>query len=437
MEEDNKNDIELNSEEFQEILAKTPSWVLRFGVSLVLIIIVFFLVGSAIFKYPDVIQASVILTGTVPPARIKAKTTGILMNIYVKNNQIVKSGDYLAVIQNPASVEDVICLKKYMSDYLNNKDSVMELPDKDLKLGVLQTSYSNLYQALFEYKKYKEYKYSINKINMIKEQYKSLSAYSINLKNQKNIVSDQMNLTSKEFLRDSVLYEKGLISLENFEQSKKQSLSGKLELENMNSMLNNVNMQLAQLQESLIDSENTFRETENKYIVGINNLITQLFAEIQSWEINYVLIAPIDGKLTFNNYWSKNQNVITGEEIFNIIPNDNGILLAKAYVPVTRSGKIKVGQRVNIRLENFPDTEFGIVKGVVENISKVPSITAEGSYYYTAEIALPNGLVTSYKKELPYYPEMNGNAEIVTNDLSLLARILLPIRKIFTEGLNL
>ena len=106
-------------------------------------------------------------------------------------------------------------------------------------------------------------------------------------------------------------------------------------------------------------------------------------------------------------------------------------------MPVTRSGKIKIGQRVNIRLENFPDTEFGVIKGKVENISKVPSISSTGEYYYTAEIALPNGLTTSYRKKLPYYPEMSGLAEIVTNDLSLLERIFLPIRKVLTDGFNL
>lgn len=150
--EEKQNDIELNSEEFQEILAKTPPWVLRCGVTLVLGIIVLFLVGSALFRYPDVIQASVTLTGTIPPARIKAKSTGILTDIYVENNQQVKEGDYLAVIQNPANMEDVKYVKEYLNDYLHRvDDSIGELPCKDLKLGDLQSSYSAFYQALFEY----------------------------------------------------------------------------------------------------------------------------------------------------------------------------------------------------------------------------------------------------------------------------------------------
>lgn len=435
--EEKQNDIELNSEEFQEILAKTPSWILRCGVTLVLAIIVLFLIGSALFKYPDVIQASVKLTGTIPPARIKANAAGILTDIYVENNQQVKEGDYLAVIQNPANVEDVKYVKEYLKAYQTRPESMNNLPDKELKLGDLQGSYSAFYQALFEYKKYKEYQYDVQKIATIKEQYHSLEIYSENLRKQRNIIANRTKLIERGYVRDSLLYEDSLISREMFEQAEMESLSGKLELENINSSLTNINVQKSQLKEALLDSENTFRETENNYIVSINNLVTQLLAGIKSWEINYVLIAPVDGKLSFNNYWSKNQNVLAGEEIFNIIPKDNGILLAKAYVPATRYGKVKNGQQVNIRLDNFPDTEFGILKGTVENISKVPSLTAEGGYYYTVEIALPQGLRTSYKKELPYYPEMGGQAEIVTNDLSLLERIFLPVKKVLTEGFNI
>ena len=429
-----QNDIELNSEEFQEILSKTPSWVLRSGITIVLLIVVLFLVGSALFRYPDVIQASAKLTGTMPPARIKAVNGGILTEIYVANNQQVEAGDYLAVIQNPARVEDVRYLKAYLNNYTDGKLLGDSLPRKELKLGALQSSYSACYQAMFEYKKYREYNYPVHKMDAIREQYGALDAYSENLRQQKGIVAYRLELMARGYSRDSLLYRQELVSLESFEQSEMEYLSGKLDLENINSSLSNAEAQKAQLMENYLDAENSFRETENNYLVTINNLVSQLRAEINSWELNFVLVAPVGGRLSFNNYWARNQNVVAGEEIFSIVPADSGVLMAKAYVQATRYGKVRQGQQANIRLENFPDTEFGILEGVVNNISKVPSLTAEGGYYYTVDIALPAGLTTSYKRELPYYPEMSGVAEIVTNDMSLLERIFLPIRKVFAEG---
>lgn len=43
-------------------------------------------------------------------------------------------------------------------------------------------------------------------------------------------MSEQMDLTSKGFVRDSLLYRKGLISLESFEQSRKSFLTGEYPL---------------------------------------------------------------------------------------------------------------------------------------------------------------------------------------------------------------
>ena len=39
---------------------------------------------------------------------------------------------------------------------------------------------------------------------------------------------------------------------------------------------------------------------------------------------------------------------------------------------------MKAGQRVNLRLNNYPDQEFGYVKGKVKSVSPLP--TAEGMY---------------------------------------------------------
>ena len=113
---------------------------------------------------------------------------------------------------------------------------------------------------------------------------------------------------------------------------------------------------------------------------------------------------------------------------------EKGLLMGKALLPAERSGKVKIGQTVNVSFDNFPNNEFGIVKGVIKNISLVPS-EIEKKKIYIVEILLPKGLITSYNKELPYLLEMEGKAEIITDDLSLLERFLLPIKKVLKENL--
>ena len=84
------------------------------------------------------------------------------------------------------------------------------------------------------------------------------------------------------------------------------------------------------------------------------------------------------------------------------------------------SGKVHVGQRVHIRLNNYPDQEFGYVKGQVASISPAP--TEEGMYI--VEITLPDG------KQLPVSRELKGTADIILADKNVLERLLAPLRKV-------
>ena len=94
-----------------------------------------------------------------------------------------------------------------------------------------------------------------------------------------------------------------------------------------------------------------------------------------------------------------------------------------------RSGKVRVGQRVMVRFMNFPDQEFGIVNGIVSSISLVPS-----GDNYVVEVSFQKGLVTDYDKQLPVAREMQAQADIVTEELRLIERLFMPLKKIIKEG---
>jgi HlyD family secretion protein len=89
------------------------------------------------------------------------------------------------------------------------------------------------------------------------------------------------------------------------------------------------------------------------------------------------------------------------------------------------AGKVKVGQQVNIKFLNYPHIDFGMVMGVIKSISLIAS-----DNNYTVEVDLPDGLKTSYGEELPFSHQMQGYAEIITEDIRLLERIFKPIKSI-------
>ena len=72
----NNQDIEIRSEEVQEILSHVPNWMIRWGNTLFFGLIVMLLFISWFVKYPDVISTQVMVTTSFPPEKIYAKSSG-------------------------------------------------------------------------------------------------------------------------------------------------------------------------------------------------------------------------------------------------------------------------------------------------------------------------------------------------------------------------
>lgn len=428
--------IELRSEEFQEVLGSVPSWILRRGITLIAIIMMMILIGSALFKYPDIISTSMTLTGSTPATALIAKTSGKVKEMNITDKQTVKQGEYLAVIENPANTNDIQTLKQFIEQLNQKIDTLRTLPSKDLILGNMQSLYSNFYITLFDYYEFNRLQYYTQKIDFMKEKINQYQNYYQTVIRQKSIITEQLQLNRNQYQRDSILNKRGVISSEELESTRNQYLQGYLSLENMRSTIQNTEMQITQMRESLLDTEYQYQDKKNQLETQLKTCISQLLSEIQAWELNYALISPIDGQITFTNYWVENQNVTVGDIVFTIVPNENKEIIGKAQMPIIRSGKVKTGQKVNIRFSNFPDNEYGVIKGKVKNISMVPVKDAQDMDYYKVEIELPEGLTTTYKIELPYLPEMQAQADIVTEDISLLERFFMPLRKIWTEGMR-
>lgn len=155
-------------------------------------------------------------------------------------------------------------------------------------------------------------------------------------------------------------------------------------------------------------------------------LSNQLKKAIKDWEYRYVLQSNINGKVSFLNYWNTNQTVTQGDLVFTIIPSENSSFIAKLKTPARNSGKIKTGKIVNIKIENYPDTEFGVLKGTVKNISLIP----DNEGLYLIDVKLPQKLITSYNKEIEFKQEMRGTAEIITEDLRLIERFFYQFKDV-------
>lgn len=426
-----EKDIELRSEEVQEVMGHMPSWILRWGITLFFVIILTLLIGSFFFRYPDTITATMTLTSDNPAVQIIARANGRLTSLYIEDKQKVGSGDYLAIIENTAVTEDILQLRNTLIPIVNEPDTALLFfnAERELKLGNAQSLYTNFLRSLYDFKNYKVLNYYPQKINSLRKQIGKYEVYHRNLIGQLQIQQEQYEIGKKQYDRDSILFEEGILAAADLEVTRTQLLQKRTVYEQLKASIDNLQIQIGDLEADILDYELQQAEKEKVLYQNYSVAAEQLLNEINNWELNYVLKASVSGIVSFTQIRYVNQYVTANEIVFNIVPGEKEQLIGKAMLPAQRSGKVKVGQRVIIRFTSYPDQEFGIVKGQVSSISLVPN-----QNNYMIEILLPDGLHTNYKKELPFSPEMEAQADIITDDLRLIERFFMPLKKIFKEG---
>lgn len=422
-------DFQLRSEEVQDILTKVPNWMIRWGTVLIFGIILMLFFMSWFIKYPDVVSAEIIITTNIPPEKLVAKTSGKIQSILVKNKSIVGQNTPLAIIESSARYQDIFKLKTIIEktniNNLNGNFPFVTL--NNLQLGDIESSF-----ALFQ----KDYiangfnsdlkPFQVENNAQVSE-YKQINERLNLLQQQKGITENELLLQKNELNRYESLHTKGVVSTQDFENKKLTYLQAE---KNFKGLLSSI----SQLKSSLIDNSKSTQNTQinsTKESVNLEKSVTQSFYQlkkaIKDWELNYVLKSSIAGEITFLQIWTENQTINSGDNVFTIVPTHLKGFIGKLKAPALNSGKIKTGQKVNIRLANFPSREFGLLNGKVKNISLVPD--KDGNLLI--DVVLPNGLISSYKKQIPFQQEMKGSAEIVTEDLRLIERLLYQFREIF------
>lgn len=420
-------EIELRSEEVQEILTRMPHWMIRWGSVVVLLILLSLFFVSWLVKYPDVITTQIIITTNIPPEKLVAKVPGKIESILVIDKATILKNTPLAVIENSANYKDVFLLKSIADtiDIDKNKFPFEKL--KSAQLGEIESFF-----AVFQKESIAD---DLNaKLQPYQVEGSAQSYEAIQLKERLSLLESQKSNNQSELVlqksdldRYDVLFKKGIIAAQELEKHKLTYLQVE---RNYKSLLSTISTLKSSLNE-LNKNSKTTKINESKENLNLERNVIQSFYQlkkaIKDWELNYVLRSSIDGKVSFLQLWAENQTVNAGDNVFAVIPTNESGYIGKVKAPAQNSGKIKVSQTVNIRLANYPDREFGIIKGTIKAISLTPD--KDGNLLIN--VSLPNGLETSYKKQILFQQEMSGTADIVTEDLRLIERLLYQFRDIF------
>lgn len=424
---------DLRTEEVRDILKRMPHWTIRWGTTVIAIAIVVLLIFSYLYRYPDVISSEVVISAGNPPAEIKARSTGKIIGITISNDDKVVTGQTLAVIENPARMDDVAKVRSYlegMKPFIASLDiSLLEEAPSSLVLGQIQEPFSLFIKQLGDYRNFSVQRFYTERIIALEGQLTMQHQLLERLEERQKIEEQRFQLSTQIYRRDSSLFQKKTISDDEFEQAKNIFLTEKRKLEDIRSEKVTTHSGIFELQQqkATLEQENDTRLKE--YRTNLTLGYELLGSAIDSWYLTYVLVSPINGRASFNKVWALNQNISEGETLFTVVPETASEIIGKAYIPVVGAGKVKPGQRVNIKLSNYPYMEFGMIVGRVRQKAPVPI-----NNVYAVDIELPQKLITNYGKTLEMQQELHGISEIITDDLRLIQRLIYPIKAVIEKN---
>jgi HlyD family secretion protein len=417
--------VSLRSEKSQQIISAKPGFIERWSLLVFLFIILICFAGTFFIRYPDVLQESATLTAANSPKEIVTRTDGKLVRLFVANDDKVVVGQMLAWMESTASHSEVIKLSALLDKGLtyishNETEKVAGLFYTELNnLGELQTAYRQFITAWQQFNDYLTTGYYYRKKKSLYEDVAYLKKMHQTIEQQQKLAEQDMQLTKEAFEASDSLFRDKVISSQDLRDQKGKLVNKQMSIPQLqSSLLANEDQEVGKLKD-IDELEHTISQQK----IIFQQEMQTLKSQTDDWIRKFIIKAPVDGKITFIIPLQENQFIPTGKTMGFVNPSDSRYY-AQVNLRQANFGKIDTGQKVQLRFDAYPYQEFGFVEGRLRYISKVPSDSG-----FLANIELPKGLVTNYKKEIQYRSGLQSQALIITRESSLIQRFYYNIRK--------
>lgn len=426
----NNND---RCEEVQVIVDRMPTKGATYMAIVVAILTLIAFILSCIISYPDTVDGSISITSDNAPIRLVANSSGQLQFFYSDGDTVQKQVP-VACIRNSAEASDVLELERVLGTPFKSEEYKL-LESFEQVIGEISGAFNQYLLSLSQYNQHLNSDLYAAETQNLQGQITSDEEILHHVDAERNIRQEVLDLNSNELTKDSLLLVHKAITSKDLDQQRTSYLMASESFWNTES--NRATVQ-ARINQNKIKIKQVFveqKETGEKLFADVLGKRSDLFNQIRVWKEHYLLMSPISGRLEYLGFWRNHGFVRAGEEVVTIIPKQQE-LFGEVRVPSVGVGKIKVGQPVNVKVNNYPYDEYGIIKGEVVKVSQIPSLmtTKDGDIEcYLVLVRFPNGAVTNYGIKLNINFESKGTAEIITKDKKLIERLFDNLKSLGTK----
>ena len=459
-----------DNQEFNSVIENDNSlppisiWTSLTGVFLIGTVITSIFLSSWV-KYNVTVKAAAIIRPVGETRVVQSKIEGTVKSILVKENQIVKQGEIIALLD---------------TEQLLIKQSQLEESIKQSKLQILQIYAQNrtLNNQIMAEKRVIERVVGSAKEDLLrsKREYEErkintegeLMTAEVNI--QKELVDLQKAEADLEFAKvDRDRYQQlaqiGAIGNREFEQkqlvvqqttltlqaAKKAVDIAKIKVKSNKAAINPTTAMVKIAQERIaqetargeanIAALNKEREGLIQRLVEIQTQIKQSQKELQQVETqrrSSVILATSNGIIFKLNLRNSGQFVRPGESIAEVVP-DSASLVIKAIIPTAEINKIAISQKVQLRVDACPYPDYGIAKGTVKTIAPdaitpqnkdTTTTNSPGISYFEATIQPEGNSFGINGHKCLLQSGMNATADIISREETALQFMLRKARLI-------
>lgn len=423
---DQEREHPLLSEEMQEIIRYQPHWFIRRGNVLFFCILLALLSVSWFIKYPDTITTSVRLTAVNAPKMLVPKAAGKLEKLFIKNGEQVKTGQHLALVENAADYQEVMNLYKWITTAENNAgdSNLYRMPPLPVftSLGSIQQTYQDFLLEMKETKETLAGGYYQKKISALQKDLHYLSSLKTDAAGQQELVVKDQELQKKELEAYEKLAAEKVIAPMELNQYKSRLLAKDQALKQVHAQITNTELSGLSKTKEILELRKAMADQQHRFTAALHILKEKT----EEWIQQYVIVAPEPGRLEYTAFLQENQLVEAGEALFFVQQQQAGYY-AELKAGQAGFGKIKTGQKVIIKLEGYPEAEFGHVEGRVSYISGLP----DGRDSFLIKAELPRGLTTNYNRQIGFQNSLAASGQVITDNRRLSDRFFSRLRQLF------
>lgn len=398
------------------------------------------LVLWAILGKIDIIATA---TGKLMPASniktIQTLTDSEIEEIYVQEGQYVKEGQDLIKFNQTEVLANI--------SRVENEIEALEIAVARLKALLTDDPEANfIYNPEIDEYLIKMHK-DLLKIQMTEKKAKIdvLEGQIDKAVKEKETTQAEINRITKILPSVEERIEKKRILVEKKLLARLTFLEQEEELTNLQEQRNVQVKKMAETEANIASLEKEKRQYLAEFDKNLMQELTENREQLESYQqelIKYqealkrtVIKAPLSGYVQQLVYHTRGGVVETAKPIMNIVPEDYR-LEAEVKILNKDIGFVRSEQDVEIKIDSFPFTKYGTIKGKVRNISGDAIQDEKLGLVYSARLTLLDNKVLADGNIVQLKPGMGVTAEIKTGKRRVIEYLLSPVMKYLDESLR-